>query len=302
MPIWNKHIILSGTKKGSRRVITYVYYFIILLVVGFNIQFLVLFSDLFETLQWDWRQEKEPDTLGTFRLLEATSKNLRVLQNEKTKFDPDYTYILKDKTGKKFYYRYEYAKQKDDTLEFYGVYWLKGMPKFMEPEVQIARTQIPLVQNGKHTALTLGDQTVSRGKSERFRSLLSRKASLRFEGSHKDEWGFSYEGGVHTTLSRLQAMADTLRPRDYYFVMLTAASLKGDEGKRMIPLLEKLLKKKPKKIFVIAPKKSMDAESQTEIDNWLSKHAGVIWLDTENTGPVNAPYEKWAESLLKALP
>jgi len=295
-PNQNDHIL---AEKISPQVKKCLICFVLLLVVGFNIQFVIRFPSLFYAPHWNWQKETELETLGDTKILKITSKNLTVAPLDPHKLNPDFTYKLQDSRKKSYYFRYEYAKVQNDTVTFYDVYWLKGMPKFSEAKVQFIRTRLPIVTHGKFSAVTLGDKMVSRGKSEKFRALLSQKASLEFTGSHTDELGLRYEGGVHTTVAELSRLADTLSPAQYYFVMISDTSEKENTSEQLMDLIKKLQKKHPQKIFVLAPE---PLKNNVQWKNFLAENSHVIWVNTKGYEPFDAPYEKWAETLLKHLP
>jgi hypothetical protein len=242
---------------------------ILALLVYYNINFFKQIDEKTAQQPYNWEALKVLDSIGQIKVLSATRSGLQMVNNQKIIIPTKYAYALVG-ADEKYYFRYEYLVHKSNVIKFFEVHWLKGMPTNFDGEFTLQTVELPLIQNGKYTAITLGDKHLCRSNAKDFRKELSDISDIIFFGSQNDVLGYPYEAQVGYSSQNVLHLAKKVEKTDYYILLFDWHKDKetlNDYLQNLSKIKQALMQKNPKKIFWIIPPKTYNLEAQKAIDN-----------------------------------
>ncbi len=163
---------------------------LLILVVIYNLFFIIDLKKEFHQFQYDWTQVKEIKR-DSIKILEISKDYLKIKTISSFSPDAKYTYLLEDGNNR-YYFRFEYRVKRSNIISFYDVNWIKGIPFNVQKYYTVNTLVIPRRQEGKYKILTVGDELFCRGHAEEFRKNLSKKSSVIFIGQNRDVYNFPH--------------------------------------------------------------------------------------------------------------
>jgi hypothetical protein len=218
---------------------------------------------------YEWKNLKVLNSIAHIKIISATRSGLQIADNQSISMPTRYTYALVG-ADEKYYFRYEYLVHKSNVIKFFEVHWLKGMPTNFDGEFTLQTIELPLIQNGKYTAITLGDRHLCRSNAKDFRKELSDISDIIFLGSQNDVLGYPYEAQVGYSSQNVLHLAKKAEKTDYYILLFDWHKDKetlNDYLQNLSKIKQALMQKNPKKIFWIIPPNTYNLEAQKAIDN-----------------------------------
>ena len=236
------------TRLPSNKIIWFI---IIVLLVVYNIIFVVQMKHRFYFLKYDWNNAKKIASVFDVKVLSVNKSKLVIV---KPGFAPasKYTYRL-DYDLNPYFFSFEYRIKKGDTVSFYDVHWIKSTPKTIRDNCTITILDIPLIQKAKTSMLTIGDALLCRGAAETFRKNLAKKTDIKFIGTQKDVLNIPHEA---KTLIKSAEILNLIKnsKADYYILFFKwhpKFENKETFKKNIIAIRELLNQKNIKKAFLL---------------------------------------------------
>ena len=121
---------------------------LLVLLLIYNIAFYTGVYDRLEQSRYQWEQMKIIDSIKPVKLLSVSRTNMDVLMPYKSLPPHKWTYIL-DNHKQTFPFRFEYIVTHHDSLRFFGLQWIKGMPKDFTKKYTLQIVDIPLKKEHK---------------------------------------------------------------------------------------------------------------------------------------------------------
>lgn len=227
---------------------------IFLLLVFYNIKFYLTADNNLEQSRYDFQSIQSIDSIKPIRVLLATKTLLTMVAPSNFSPTPTPTYLLENK-HQRYFFRYEYRIDHQDTIELYNVHWLNGIPKNITKIKQIKWLHLDLKEQGNITAVTIGDDHICRGNAIYLRRFLNEHHHLKFLGAESDVFNYSFLGTPETDGKDVLKYAENAPQAQFYILFFNL--LDKESGNLDIDnLLEinRVLKRKhPKKIFWVVP-------------------------------------------------
>ncbi len=263
------------------------------ILIYFNIQFIKDIDKTFLQQKYNWKKVKKIDSIDNIRAIYATRNRLKIIAQKSPALPSKNTYALKIE-NENFYFRYEYLVPSFDTITFFDVNWIKGRPKDLQKDFSLIKLDLPLIQNGKNTVVTLGDDNFCRQHDEVLRKELFMHKSIRFIGTRKDVLGFPMEAEMNWSSSNILNIAKNLPQSDYQILLFSWHKSKEsleDYLNNLSKIKQILLAKNSKKIFWITP----PAKKNNAIDIQILK--ALKQLEDEKTVIINLYNNGFSDSL-----
>ena len=113
------------------------------LLLLYNIAFYTGVYDKLEQSRYQWDRMKIIDSIKPVKLLSASRANMDIMMPHKSLPSPKWTYILvnHDQT---YPFRFKYIVAHHDSLRFFGLQWIKGMPKNFNKKYSLRIVDVPL--------------------------------------------------------------------------------------------------------------------------------------------------------------
>jgi len=240
---------------------------IIAVLVYFNISFYLNIDKYFAQQQYQWDKLTKIDSVKSVKVVFATRNGLKIILNDTFSTPAKHTYALKN-AGEIFFFRYEYLLTSGDTIDFKDVHWLKGLPNNIELDFSLIKLQLPLIQHGKMSFITIGDENFCRHYDEVFRKELAATKKVYFKGDQKGVLGFPIMAEANWSSQNIINITKNIPASDFPVVLFNwHSNLETIETylKNLQVINENLLQKQPKKIFWIVPPAGDNIETNKKI-------------------------------------
>ena len=272
---------------------------VLILLVFYNIKFYRFSTINTPASRYDWKYIQILDSVGPIRVLSVTNKNLEIMAPRTFSPSADFVYLLSG-NSQTYFFRFEYYTKHGDTIKFFDVHWLKGLPKHTEEIKQVSRADIPLKSPGSQTAVTIGDALVCRGDAEYFRFVLHKTNHLKFLGPHRDVFNFAYFGRVDAGLDDMVKFAESAPAAKYYILFFKPSDdIDFKTFKKILLHIRSILQsKKSGKIFWVFPDKlSQKLNEFNSDDNIIIDYQ----LVPDNILPSKEIYENIAQKISRYI-
>ncbi len=206
---------------NKARIHIIVIFFMTGFVIFYASKFFMSLDNLFYQRHYVWEQEKPVDSIQQVKVLGLNKSNLRLLINNPKNLNRSFTYKLISPSLDTFYFRYEYPVRRGKEVKFFGVEWLKGMPKKINGIFQFQASLIPLKKKHGKTAVTFGNGILSKTNSKYLRKELRETANLNFLGQYYDVFNLAYEASSYWGIKDLIYASKNIPKADYYFVFIS---------------------------------------------------------------------------------
>ena len=113
------------------------------LLLLYNIAFYTGVYDRLEQSRYLWEQMKIIDSIKPVKLLSASRANMDIMMSHKSLPSPKWTYILVNHE-QTYPFRFKYIVTHHDSLRFFGIKWIKGMPKDFTKQYTLQMVDVPL--------------------------------------------------------------------------------------------------------------------------------------------------------------
>jgi len=183
------------------------------LILLYSIQFLWHIGDDFFQTNYNWNKKEIIKKIAAVKI-DTFSYNFLRLQT-KNNYNPDnrHTYEVIDQANR-YYFRYEFSTINQEKISFYGLEWLAGKPDFLSASAKINEVDIPLIQNNKITAITLGDEWICTNDSKYFRRHIAHQIPINFLGTDHDVFNYPFEGKPYFSTDDIISKLKKLPPTD----------------------------------------------------------------------------------------
>ena len=115
------------------------------LLLFYNLSFYSGVYHRLEQSRYSWEQMTVLDSIKPVKILSASQKNMDLMFAYKSLPSPENTYIL-DNHEQTYPFRFKYITKHHDTLRFFGIRWIKGMPKDFTKKYILQIVDLPLKQ------------------------------------------------------------------------------------------------------------------------------------------------------------
>ena len=189
----------------------------LILLLFYNIKFFIAGNKKTEKARYNWQEIKYSDSISPIHILYVSSKILKI--SAQGSFSPSATptYVLSN-NNQKYFFRFEYRTKHSDTITFFDVHWLNGLPKHYDDISQIKWLDLSLKSPGTNTTVTIGDEFMCRGNAEFLRLTLNKKKHLKFLGPQKDVFNFGYLARPNAKIPDLVTYAK-IAPQAQYYIL-----------------------------------------------------------------------------------
>ena len=268
---------------------------VLVLLVFYNLKFYLVSAGDTPSSRYDWKHIRMLDSIGPISILSVTGTNLELTASGTFSPSADPVYVLPGK-NQTYFFRFEYRTKHGDTIKFFDVHWLKGLPKQTGYIKQIKWAEIPLKSPGSHTAVTIGDALVCRGNAEYFRLILHNTGDLKFLGPHRDVLNFAYLGRADAGLDDMVKFAESAPPAKYYILFFRPTeNVEFNTFSKILSHIQILLKtKNAGKIFWVLPD---NMHQKLKVFQGENNIIVTYHLEPDNTLPSREIYEKIAHKI-----
>lgn len=233
---------------------------ILLVTLGFGIKFITSSNQQFFQLNFDWDKERTIKKLGT-GILDSVSYNYVKVHKNIFNPNPQHTYKLSTKTGN-YYFRYVFALDNVEYLQFKGVEWITDIPELTGIEYNIEEVFLPLKTGAGPTVVTIGDGLLIENEAKYYRKDLTTLSPVHFKGQYNDVFDFPHEAKKTNTSSLILSQSHNVPAAEYYVLMYGSKesldSIKTFE-RNTLEILKNLHAKKPQKVVFITLPPSKDS-------------------------------------------
>ncbi len=227
-----------------------------LLFVWYLILFYIEGKNHFTFLRFDFSNARPSGSAVPVRI-DSFSYDLlrfRFLQN-KISLHPDTTYALSANRQTPVYFRFIYQSADTPFVQLNGLRWIPQVPINLNDTLYLQAYDIPVIQKGQTTVMTLGDEWIYFNEAKNFRRFLAEGRSFRFLGSHRDLYGYPAEADYKRNYAQWDSITAIVPRADYYIVFLDEFCKPYLSEKDLTEIFNKLVKNlekhRPRKIYWI---------------------------------------------------
>ena len=116
---------------------------IFVLLLFYNLLFYSGVYHRLEQSHYSWEQMTILDSIKSVKLIAVSQKNMDFLTSYKLLLSPKKTYILVN-SEQTYPFRFKYTTKHHDTLRFFGLRWIKGMPKDFTKKYILQIVDLPM--------------------------------------------------------------------------------------------------------------------------------------------------------------
>lgn len=204
----------------------------------------------FIQLNFDWKKAQTIESFDEVTIDSLSHEFLKIKNTFKNTdlFTNYHSYSLGGQ--KDSYFRTSSISVNDDAIIFTGVKWLNRIPDKSIKKSALKIVDLPLLQSGNKTLITLGDSQMLWRDGREFRKNLSKNDNLLLLGSEKDVYGYPHEASVYATAKDILEKVSEIETAEYYVLFFGAHNKKTPPevlSDQVCEILEALKEKKQTK-------------------------------------------------------
>ncbi|WP_343486903.1 GDSL-type esterase/lipase family protein [Allomuricauda sp. d1] len=258
-----------------------------------SIEFAIESPKEFLVLKYNWKEKRTTNTIKKV-LVDSMSPDFLRLTNvplpDQQQFS-NYTAYSLDSGNRESYFRCTTVEQSaSGAAIFKGVVWINRIPRIEKKYMTLKTVELPLLQKGNSTVVTIGDSHFIWRDARSLRKELSLKNdNIKFVGSFKDSYGFPHEAKVFDSSKDLLARIDGIPDAATYIFFFGAHDKNKDIKEvetQICTIFEKTIERNPQSRLVAitlppAPNPKVEAHNlrfNRSLENCASK-SGVSIID-----------------------